>query len=677
MHTTAPETSERKRVGWVRRCWVVLDKLLLTPLDPYWWRYRAILLGLLLIPLNLYFLLYMEVATNMGVAGTGGGPYPSTISLFANAILFLVALTALNIVVKGRFPRLGLTRAELLVVYVMLTIATAIVSIDFLDVLVPMLTYPFRAASPENGWAGLIQPHIPSWISVSDPAAVKAWYEGGSTIWVWANLKPWVVPVGVWSVVVLAMMWVMFCINTIVRQQWIEHDKLQFPIVELPMQITEPGHRLLRSRLMWLGFSISAGISILSGLHALIPSVPEIPVKMWNLQSCFPNMPWVMMGNTPMSFYPYGIGLGYLLPLDMLFSCWFFFVMWRVIRIVGALYGVQGTTPAFPFMDQQALGAYYLIGIFALWSGRKHLARVWRVAFAEERDPDEANGPMRYRTAVVGLVLGGMSVVAFFHYIGLHWWIATVGIGLYFFLALAIARMHAEFGPPSHDLHYMGPEMIITGAMGTQSLGPGQLVGLSWFWWFNRAYRSIPIAYQLDGLKLAQRSNTSQRYMGLAIGVASLVAVVSGFLIYIHFGYTRGAEVQMAGHVSAFGFEAFARHAESWIKSPTKPDIPATLAIFWGMGFAYILYMLKLAVPWWPLHPLGFAVSTSYSIGTLWFPMFIAWAAKLITLKSGGMKTYRVALDFFLGLLLGDFIMGALWPVIGWVFGVSTYSFMQ
>ena len=66
----------------------------------------------------------------------------------------------------------------------------------------------------------------------------------------------------------------------------------------------------------------------------------------------------------------------------MLFSCWFFFVMWRVVRIVGAVYGAYDATPNFPFMNQQALGAYYLIGIFALWSGRKHLRtvlprRVW------------------------------------------------------------------------------------------------------------------------------------------------------------------------------------------------------------------------------------------------------------------------------------------------------------
>ena len=640
-------------------------------------RYRAILLGLLLVPVNVYFLLYMEVATNKGVAGTGGGPYPSTISLFANAILLLLILTLVNTGLARVLPRMALKRGELLVIYVMLTISTAIVSIDFLDVLVPMMTYPFRMAGPENRWAETILPHIPKWISVSDPVAVKGWYEGGTTLYSWANLRPWLVPVGVWSSVILVMLFVMFCINTIVRKQWMQHDKLQFPIVELPMQMTEPGLRLLRSRLMWIGFAIAAGLSLVNGLAVLYPSIPSFNVKMWDISPMFVGKPWNSIGWTPVSLYPYAIGLGFLLPVDMLFSCWFFFVMWRVIRILGGVYGAYAVTPNFPFMNQQALGAYYLIGIFALWSGRKHLRSVFRAAFMRTKDAEEAEGPMSYRTAVLGMIAGTLAVMAFFHFIGITWWIAIAAIGLYFFLALAISRMHAEFGPPSHDLHYMGPEMIITAAVGTRSLGPADLTGLSWFWWFNRAYRSIPIAFQLDGLKIAQRSGTSQRYMGLAIGAASVVGVLSGFWFYLHFGYTRGAAAGMAGHVSGFGWEAFAMHADSWMHNQTAPDIPATLAIGWGMAFTYFLYMMKLRMPWWPFHPLGFAVSTSYSIGTLWLPLMIAWAAKLITLRVGGLKSYRVALDFFLGLLIGDFVMGALWPLIGWVFGVSTYSFMQ
>ena len=632
--------------------------------------YRVLILGLALTALNIILLLYMEV-------GAGSGPYPSTISLFANAILFLFVLTVLNNLCARRFPMLALDRAELLIIYVMLTISTAIVSIDFLDVLVPMITYPFRFATPENRWAEIILPHISPLISMRDPEALRAWYEGSSTLYTWAHIRPWIVPVSVWSGVILAMLFVMFCINTIVRRQWMQNEKLVFPIVELPMQITEPDQRLLKSRLMWLGFSISGGISILNGLHQLFPSVPYIQVKMWDIQPLLVNWPWSAIGWTPISFYPYGIGFGFLLPVDMLFSCWFFYVMWRVIRVLGGIYGVYNTTPNFPFMNQQAFGAYCLIAIFALWSGRRHLARVFRTAFTTEKDPHEAEGPLSYRIAVFGMILGTAALIGFFHIIGLRWWVAAAGMAIYFFLALAIARMHAEFGPPAHDLHYMGPEMVLIGAFGTRSFGAPELTGLSWFWWFNRAYRSIPIAYQLDGLKLAQRGSVSQKRMALAICLASVAAVFVGFWVYIHLGYSRGASARMAGHVSWFGWEAFGYRLQNWLTAPTKPDKVGTLAIAWGMIFTYFLYFMKSRFVSWPFHPLGFAISTSYSIGTLWFPLFIAWCAKILTLRFGGLRMYKILLNFFLGLLLGDFLIGCLWPIVGWIFGVSTYSFMQ
>jgi len=639
-------------------------------------RYRAIILGLLLTPVNVLLLLYMEIATR-SVTGSGAGPYPSTISLFANTILFLVVLTLLNSLYARWFAKSALERGELLVIYVMLTISTSIVSIDFLDVLVPMMSFPFRMATPENRWAETILPHIPSWISVRDPRALDGWYLGNSTLYTWDHARPWITPVCVWSAVIFAMLFVMFCINTIVRQQWMRNERLLFPIIELPMQLTEPGSRLFKNRLMWLGFSISAGISILNGLQILYPSLPYIPVKMWDISPWFPTRPFNAIGWTPISFYPYAIGLGFLLPVDMLFSCWFFFVMWRVVRVLGAVYGAYDTTPNFPFMNQQALGAYLLIAVFAIWSGRRHLMQVLRVAVGRAKDVGEEEGPIRYRTAVFGMLIGTLALIWFFHAIGLHWWYAAAGVVLYFFLALGIARMHAEFGPPAHDLHYIGPEMVLIGAFGARSFTPSDLTGFSWFFWFNRAYRSIPIAYQLDGLRIAQRGGISQRYMTAAIALASIVGTISGFWIYLHFGYRRGAEAQMAGHVLGFGWEAFAMRLDNWINNPTKPDIPSTLAIGWGMVFTYFLYFMKTRLVAWPFHPLGFAISTSYSIGTLWLPLLIAWAAKSLTMKLGGLRMYRIAVNFFLGLLLGDFLMGCAWPIIGWILGVSTYSFMQ
>ncbi|MHB0999698.1 MAG: DUF6785 family protein [Armatimonadota bacterium] len=637
--------------------------------------YRAVILGALLVPFNVFFLVYMEFVRS-GAAGEGFGPYPSTVSLFANTIFFLVILTVLNALVARRYSSIALARSELLIIYVMLVVSTAVASLDFIDVLMPMITHAFRFATPENRWQAIIWPHIPEFISVRDPNALKGWYEGHMSFFDWQNLSPWLIPTAVWTVVIMLMLMVMYCINTVVRQQWVQNEKLLFPIIELPMQVTEPDHKLLKNRLMWAGFCIAAGISLLNGLHLFWPNLPMITVKIRDMSPFFPQKPWNAIGWTPISFYPYAIGLGFLLPVDMLFSCWFFYLMWKIIRVLGAVYGAYDSVPAFPYMNQQALGSYYFIAIFAIWIGRTHLRRVWRIAIGKEVDPDESQGPMRYRTAFLGIIVGTALLAWFSHMINMSWWFAVVGMCLYFFLAFAIAKMHAEFGPPAHDMHFIGPEAIFVGMLGPAAFNQAELTGMNWFWWFNRAYRSIPIAYQLDGMKIGQKVNLSQRRLGCAMGIASLLAVISAFTAIIYFGYKIGASSGMGYSAIGFGYEAFQRLG-GWINTPAKPDIAGTVAIGWGTLVTYFLYAMRIRFGWWPLHPLGFAISTSWSIGTLWLPLMIAWAAKILTMKFGGLRLYKIYLNFFLGLILGDFIMGCLWPIIGWILGVSTYGFMQ
>ena len=59
-----------------------------------------------------------------------------------------------------------------------------------------------------------------------------------------------------------------------------------------------------------------------------------------------------------------------------------------------------------------------------------------------------------------------------------------------------------------------------------------------------------------------------------------------------------------------------------------------------------------------PFHPLGYCIGP----GLIWHwsPFFIAWLLKLVILRYGGLRFYRRALPFFLGLVLGDYVLGAL-----------------
>ena len=58
----------------------------------------------------------------------------------------------------------------------------------------------------------------------------------------------------------------------------------------------------------------------------------------------------------------------------------------------------------------------------------------------------------------------------------------------------------------------------------------------------------------------------------------------------------------------------------------------------------------------------------------MWFSIFLGWLFKRLLFTGGGVKAYRQALPFFLGLIFGQFLAGSLWSLIGVVFEMNVYT---
>jgi hypothetical protein len=294
------------------------------------------------------------------------GPYPTNISLFANVIFWLAALIAASRLVRRVAPTLALRPDELLLIYVMLTIGTCLTSIDFLDVLFPMLGHPARYASPANGWQELFVRFIPRGFAVTDAEALKGWYTGNADPLEPRHLAAWLPSLLTWGVFILVLLFVMLCLVTLLRRPWTQYEKHSYPIIEMPLQMTDASGGFFRQPLLWVGFAVSGGICLLNGLSVLYPSIPSLPVKGQDVSVFFTERPWNAMGHTPVAFYPFAIGMGFLLPADMLFSSWFFSLMWRGQRIVSSYFGWSNYSPTFPYVNEQSFGAYMGVAALAL-----------------------------------------------------------------------------------------------------------------------------------------------------------------------------------------------------------------------------------------------------------------------------------------------------------------------
>ena len=79
---------------------------------------------------------------------------------------------------------------------------------------------------------------------------------------------------------------------------------------------------------------------------------------------------------------------------------------------------------------------------------------------------------------------------------------------------------------------------------------------------------------------------------------------------------------------------------------------------------------------WWPLHPIGLTISGCWAISVMWLSILISWLLKSILLHYGGLRTYRYAMPFFLGLVLGEGFIGGIWAIVGLITGGGQVRFL-
>ena len=103
-----------------------------------------------------------------------------------------------------------------MVVYIMLSLASAVMGRDSLENLLPTLGHLFWFDDPNNRFSRF-WPYVPAWIAPHNPDALKAYYIGNSTIYSWRNAAPWIAPAAFWIVFVLVLTFIMLCINVILR----------------------------------------------------------------------------------------------------------------------------------------------------------------------------------------------------------------------------------------------------------------------------------------------------------------------------------------------------------------------------------------------------------------------------------------------------------------------------
>jgi hypothetical protein len=619
----------------------------------------AILVGLLLIPPNAYW------AAQQGV--------DVILSLMVPPVASLLLLCLYNFAVRRVRPRWSLSEAELIVIYAMVSVATAIAS-EWIGNINPLISSYALFAEQNRRFGTHLLPHLPGFLFFRDAAALADYKTGGVD---WSRflerLPLWWTPVLAWTLFVLLLGAAMLCINSLMRQEWTDREKLAFPIIQLPLAMAQEGAAspFWTNRFMWAGFLAAAGIDLVNGLNFLYPAIPRLNVRfLGDLSLAFPDPPYNAIGWTPIALFPFVTASAVFLPMDLLFSAIFFFFVRKAQQVVAATYGYPGgvfgggwLVPAPPYFTEQSWGAFLGLFITAIWVARLYLREVWSEIWTGRRQ-DPRGVPHRF--AFLGLIACLLGLGAFGYATGLAPALVVFYMLIFLAFSVAVTRLRAQLGPPTHEMAFMGPNQLIVDFNGTQGLAPGTIARLATqFHFLNRIHRTHPMPHMLEAMKMGERSPMSQRGLFAAVLLAIVAGSLAGHLVRIYAGYRYGAP--RAGDDTA-------SVVTNLVTTPRTPNQIAILFVFIGMAVVFLLDFARFRLPWFPFHPAGYALAMNFGVDYYWFGLLVAFIVKGAVQRYSGLRGYRKLHHVALGIILGEFAMETVWAIMALAGRFATYS---
>jgi hypothetical protein len=572
----------------------------------------------------------------------------------------------------------------------MMLVAGAIAHPYAIGFLIPHTVSPHYYNAHEPHWS-LFQTVLPSWMGPEDPAAIKTFFQGGDGSVPWLA---WIVPMAAWSSLLIVLFFVMLCINVLVRKQWVEQERLSFPLAAIPLALTggdvsgsaslNRPMALLRHPLFWFGLVLPLVLQAPTMIHRFHPQVPDLPLKDVTLVDAGKvfSPPWNGLGRIELHILFWLIGVTYLLPKEITLSAWLFYFI-RLLEDVSAIwFGTTGEVPnvysnEYPALFAQGAGAAFALTGVTLWMARRQLAGAYRRAFRAAAEPDDSGEFLSYRTAFIGAVLGTVFILAWLCAAGMRLWIAALLFGLiisYFFI---FARIRAETGLGMNVILWpkMLDEVMIT-LVGAQNMKLSELTALYAVRWlyFGSATGSV-MACQLEGLKLVDTAGLRGRGVGRALAVGASISVALAFVWTLATYYRHGFESLPIGQriSSMVGSQIYYSYQDLVDAHSTAmgPDWRGIAAIGAGAGVTLLLAAMRGRFLWFPLHPVGYLAANCWGMHINWLSFFIGWLLNMLITRYGGLSLYRRLLPVFFGLIVGDMLHEGLWGIVRWAVGGS------
>ena len=246
-------------------------------------------------------------------------------------------------------------------------------------------------------------------------------------------------------------------------------------------------------------------------------------------------------------------------------------------------------------------------------------------------------------------------------------WVAALMMFVLLLLYMGVTRVVAETGLASLDLPYNSANEITFRFVGSEHINARTITGMWLCQTFTRNWRTLGMCSMAHAAKVGDVMGGVGRGVFGAIALSLAVGFMTALVYTLYLGYDMGASQLKAG-----GFESGAKgywtQLETFLTNPEAMTQSQLTMVMSGVLISAFLIWAHHRLHFWPLHPVGFGIVTTYAADMAFLSILFVWVVKSAVLRLGGVSLYRRGQPLFIGIIAGyalgvflTFLVDAAW----------------
>ena len=503
----------------------------------------------------------------------------------------------------------------------------------------------------------------------------------------------WLKPMGYWAIFILASYGLFYSLTHIVMGYWSKREKLIFPLAQLPEALLpdadQPNNwmpRIFKFPGFWAAFAVSFLVMTWNAavsfnwltLGAFPLGMAGTTVTTLLATTKFAGYGGAADGNLAFLVIFTAVGVAFLLPLEISFSAWFYWLLGKTVILVLCWMGYGTNVADFPSdwlwmnnpMTGMGAGGVFVFSAISLYRSLREYFRLGIGRTGAER--------IRLALPVVGLVT---CIAVLVSWVCWNWQVTGKALSLSqvmwalmfilvtTLLTLGLMRIVAEGGiywVQSHATFFHVFKVFGLGkVMSTALLAP--LLPIYSVLFLDIKTFMAPSLLNAEKLQENVGGSRAKFHTNIVVCVLVTLVVAVGFTVFL--AHLRGGQ-QLEEWFYKTGPKMTVDTAYRAVTD--TPEFDGVTASWYGVGAGWVglSIFLRRTLFWFP-HPIGYIMMINPLMTQLWFSFFIGWVCKKLVVKYGGKATFDKVRLIFIGLIMGELIGVFVWPMVAMITGMT------